>query len=99
MKLRKDKSVLVLEALLQGHKVHIPNSEYGDITIALAEDNHLCMKMIAHNDDGSEREWWTHNIDDSLKTFLDMCNTLTEDELFIISANTVLTDIKRERIR
>ena len=92
MKLKKDKSVLVLEALLQGHKVHVPNSEYGDIIIALAEDNHLCMKMI-------EREWWTHNIDDSLKTFLDMCNTLTEDELFIISANTVLTDIKRERIR
>jgi len=99
MKLIKEKCIYVLEALFQGHQIRIPNSEYGDITVALADDNHLCMKMIAHNEDGSEREWWTHNIDDSLKTFIDMCNTLTDDELFIIGANTVLTSIKRERIR
>jgi len=56
------------------------------------------MRMETHKADGTVEEWWFHNIDHSLKSFLDMADNLTEDEVNIIAANTALIKMKRDRI-
>lgn len=84
--------------MLVGQQITIKSEVLGEVTIALANDNHLCMKMITHKADGTEEEWWSHNIDHSLKNFLDIADKLSEDEIDIIASNTALIKLKRDRV-
>lgn len=51
----KNKLLIVLKALLEGYQIKVKiGDEYE--TLALSEDNYLCLKMLSHNVDGSENE-------------------------------------------
>ncbi len=82
----KSKSVIVLEALLQGQEVTIDNKIY------LFDNNKLCIKARNEINPNLINVLYA---DISLSNFIKECEKLSFDKSFIISSNTALTKIKR----
>lgn len=74
----------VLDALLSGQIItFVP---YGRIQLGM--DDHVCMEVEVITGSILSMEWYKVDLD--LGTFIRDCNKLTQNELVIISANTVL---------
>lgn len=92
----KNKLLIVLKALLEGYQIKVKiGDEYE--TLALSEDNYLCLKMLSHNVDGSENEQWTKNIGSSLGDFINMGEKMSDIDILTIASNNALNEIKKEK--
>ena len=87
--MHRNNGMIVLNALLAGRKVKI-----GDETWCMSEDYEVCMpgKRYKAGDEENYEEVAVR-VDMTVGTFFKMCEKLTENELFVIGANTVLTEI------
>jgi hypothetical protein len=80
-----NKPLVVLKALLEGYPVEITPYVY-----RLDSDYELCIEGF----NTSTRKVALLKTHFSLRTFLELCNRLTDDEVFLIGANTVLNKVK-----
>lgn len=92
------KAQKALKAMLAGQEIDIDGR-----TFTIQESNgkyHVLMKCHAWRNgklpskDEPEIEW--HHIDMGLEYFLNACEKLNDDDLFILAAERALTEINRE---
>ena len=89
--MKPNKPIILLNALLQGQIIETGNCKYKLV------DNGFCQQFNRINTiTGKEYKVWLP-IQSRLKNFIIWANTFTDEEVFIISSNVVLNDIKREK--
>ena len=88
MKLR-EKSIIVLEALFQGHIIEL--KEIGRVGLSTLNEFYL----EAENMTGESIGLPLNTI--SLDAFIRICNKLTDDEAFLIASNTALNKSRKAR--
>lgn len=88
---KTDKAVTVLRALDQGHKVKIDEYTYA-LGVDGHDNTHLCYVGVKIDRDGEAIESLPV-AEISVGRFIDMCGKLSQDKIFSIGANIVLTDI------
>ena len=89
--IRRPNGIIVLEAMLDGRKVKIDGQ-----TWCMSEDHEICMPAKHYKGDlDGEYEEVGMKVEMSVGVFFNMCEKLTEEEVFTISAESVLTEINR----
>ena len=89
--MKPNKPIILLKALLQGQIIEAENCKY-----KLVNDE-LCRQFTRVNTiTNKEYKTWLP-IAPKIKSFIDWTNSFTNEEAFLISANTALTDINREK--
>ncbi len=86
-KFRRPKSVIILETLLEGQPVHFPNDEH---TYMYLEG---VFGVTSTRTDISRPDWKEEvllKVDMSLANFIQLCNSMPDDEIFITGCETVL---------
>lgn len=84
----KSPQEIVMKALLQGQKIRFPGQMYD---IAYLEFEHGKMLVFCYCE---EQDMYVPcNL--TFDGFVDICNTLSRNELFIIGAQSALTEISR----
>jgi hypothetical protein len=87
-----NKSIVVLKALFDGFPVKI-----GNYTYCFSDNDELCIEAQKYTDGNeSNKELILLKVDYSLNDFIKLCETLTDEEIFILGTNKVLTDLKRK---
>jgi len=87
----KPKPLVILEALLDGTTIQL----HDKYKYCLSEDNSLCI-VGTKLAEGREPEECLLSVDISLTGFINLCNKMGDDEVFLIGANNVLSK-KRSR--
>jgi len=95
MKLR-EKSIIVLEALFNGHKLEVEISVGIKHKIALI-DNSLKIIALKSGDSLNNFEEVYLSCDLSINSFIDMCNKIPDKDVAIICANLALNKINKKR--
>lgn len=88
---KTDKAVTVLRALDQGHKIKVDDYTYA-LGIDGHDNTHLCYVGVKKDSDGEVGESLLV-AEVSVGRFIDMCGELSQDEIFSIGANIILTAI------
>lgn len=86
--MNRDPSLIILEALLQGHRIKID-----DYTYVLSENYTLCIVAQTTSGEVSIGEKYLA-VDDTLGQFIRMCKKLTSDKLRDISSDIALNKIR-----
>lgn len=87
----KSPQEIVMKALLQGQKIRFPGQMYD---IAYLEFEHGKMLVFCYCE---EQDMYVP-CDMSFDQFVAICNKIPRNELFIIGAQTALTDIARMKV-
>lgn len=93
METRRAKAVVVLQHLLDGNQFEVEGRTY-----ALGEDNDLKVKMTKISD-GKEEEVWLGALlgGTDLPYFIQLCDKLSDDQIFIMGATGVLRSFNSRR--
>lgn len=83
---------MVLDTLMRGYPIH-----YNDYVFRMSEDFELCTEGYEYKN-GQVKPWngillKTHV---TLKDFIDMCEKVPEEDIFIVNANKVLNNLNRK---
>lgn len=92
---KQHKAILVLKALLQGHRVELANQIF-----AASEDDRIGTVVTRYKDGldkPGEEELFLCDL--PLNTFLSICEKMSDEEAFLLNADVALTDIKRGKGR
>lgn len=92
---KRHNSIIVLESLLDGNGFKFNGDKY-----VMSEDYDLCVEGTRIVKDG-ENEPILLNTDMPLKSFIKICESMKDDEVFLIGANNVLRhhNMTRSRVR
>ena len=82
---RKTKAEIVLGSLLRGQRVRIQ-----DITYCMSDDFELCTVGFNFT---TKQEAYIKVLADSLSSFCKFCESLPDEEVYLISANNVLQEM------
>jgi len=87
----KHKALIILELLLEGHRVKIQ-----DYTYALSEANKIGYVAAMYDSDKPEikTEVVCHT-DMSLNSFVKLCESVPDDQISLLTMNAVITDVQR----
>lgn len=90
------KTIKLIHYLLDGYSIVIDGETY-----ALKDNYELCVRRVAYNDGiggGTQSHVWLKILGDpTIRFYRKLAEKVTEEELFLIGANKVLTDIGRKR--
>lgn len=88
---KTDKAITVLRALDQGREVKIEGRRY--VQAVDGHDNvHLCCMGVKEDGRTGKTEDVLLIAEMAVGIFIEMCGRLTDDEVFLIGAETVLND-------
>jgi len=82
----KHNAVIVLKSLFAGIPVKVDNEDW-----YLSDDNNICVKRVQES--AGEKNDVYLKIDISLSSFINMCDKMSDDDVYIISSNKVLNEI------
>ena len=83
------KPIIALKKLYSGGTVKIDDYEY-----IMCEDDELCIKCQSYNSEHPEGKDCYLKTDMSLKTFIKLCNKISDDDIFITGAEIALREMK-----